>query len=74
MLEPHGPVSWNHPPLLTWPPSFEVTQQPYPLLWGTGLGKADRARGMPRKGIYVWWLPARLSLASLWLPGWAAAS
>lgn len=52
-------------PRLMWPLSFEVTPQPWSLLWGTGLCKAGRACGMPGKGIYVQWLPAKLSLASL---------
>lgn len=50
-------------PGLTWSLPFEVTLQPRPLLWGTGLSKTGRARGMPGKGIYVRWLPARLSLS-----------
>lgn len=70
-MAPHPGTTF---PGLTCPFSFEVTLQPQPLLWGTGLSKAGRACGMPGKGIYVRWLPAKLSLASLRFLGWAAAS
>lgn len=52
-LEPpdlHGPTSRDPLPRRTHPFSFEILLHPRLFLWGTELGKAGRARGMPGQG------------------------
>lgn len=48
--DPHGPASRDPLPRRTHPFSFEIPLHPRLFLWGTELGKAGRARGMPGQG------------------------